>query len=114
MASPNVVKLVDVHFAAEGIAVNAKEFGGSGLVAVRAFQSALDEFFLEFRHGLLEKDAALNHHANQGFQLISQIARSAIRPLAAKKYPFARDTARCAYKGKERLFQSSTRSVMRR
>jgi hypothetical protein len=71
VAASDVIELVDVHLAAERVAVDAEESGSAGLVAVGAFESALDEFLLEFRYGLLEEDAALDHHCNQGFQLIS-------------------------------------------
>ena len=64
MASADVVELVDVHFAAEGVAVDAEELGGAGPVAVGTFESALNKFFLELCDGFLEKDAPFDHHSN--------------------------------------------------
>ena len=53
------------------------EFGGAGLIAVGAFQGALDEVLLEFNHGFFEQNAALDHLADQRFQLFFHVARSA-------------------------------------
>lgn len=64
MASADVVELVDVHFAAEGVAVDAEELGGAGLVAVRTFESALNKSFLELCDGFPKKDAPFDHHSN--------------------------------------------------
>jgi hypothetical protein len=69
-AAADVVKFVDVDLAAKGVAVDAEDFGGAGLVAVESLKHALDEFLLEFSDGFFEENAALNHHTHEGFQLI--------------------------------------------
>jgi hypothetical protein len=66
----DVVQLVNVYFATEGIAMDTEYFGGAGLIPVDAFEDTLDEFLLEFSHGLFEKDSALDHHPDQRFELI--------------------------------------------
>lgn len=70
MAAGAVVELVLADFAAQRVAVNAESFGGTGLIAIEAFQDALDELLFELGDGFFEQDAALDHHANQRFQLI--------------------------------------------
>ena len=57
--------------------MNSEDFGGAGLIAVGAFEDALDETLFEFAHGLIEEDAALDHQGNQAFQLISHGRSSA-------------------------------------
>jgi len=42
------IELVRIDLAAQRIAVNAKNFGRAGLVAVRAVQNVLDEALFEF------------------------------------------------------------------
>ena len=64
------VELVFVDFAAEGIAVNAQDDGGARLIAVGAFEDALDEFFFELADGFVEQNAALHHLCDKPFQLI--------------------------------------------
>src|ERR1700690_4128802 len=62
-------KLVGVYFPAQCVAMNPQDFCGARLISVQALQNALDELLLEFRHSLIEQDAAVNHHSDQGFQL---------------------------------------------
>jgi hypothetical protein len=76
----DVVELVFADFAAEGVAVNAEELGGSGLVAFGAFEDAADELLFKFRDGFFEADAAVNHGSDERFQLIFHDARSAPEP----------------------------------
>jgi hypothetical protein len=76
----DVVELVFADFAAEGIAVDAEEFGGARLIAFGAFEDAADEFLLKFGDGFFEADAAVNHGSNERFQLIFHDARSAPEP----------------------------------
>ena len=56
-----MVEFVLGHFAAEGIAVNAENCGGTGLVAVGAIEDALNEALFKFADRLVEKDATLDH-----------------------------------------------------
>jgi hypothetical protein len=65
-----VVELVSVYFAAQGIAMDTKNFGGARLVAVGALKNTLDEFFFEFVNGFFQKNPALDHHSDQGLELI--------------------------------------------
>ena len=76
-AGAAVVELVFGNFATEGVAMNAEDFGGTRLVAVGAFEDALDEALFEFAYGLIEEDTALDHQGNQTFQLISHGRSSA-------------------------------------
>jgi len=64
------IELVLTDLAAQGIAVNAENFGGAGLVAVGAVQYALDEALLEFSDGFVEKNSPLHHLIDKPFQLI--------------------------------------------
>ena len=56
-----MVELVFGYFATERVAMNAENFRGAGLIAVGAFEDALDEALFEFAYGLIEEDAALHH-----------------------------------------------------
>ena len=49
------------EFAAEGVAVDAEEFGGAALVAVGAFHGGLEEALLEFLERFLEQNPTVNH-----------------------------------------------------
>jgi hypothetical protein len=60
-AGAAVVEFVLTDLAAKGVAVNSKDRGGAGLVAIRTFQNALDKTFLKFADGLVEEDAAFYH-----------------------------------------------------
>ena len=53
-----VIELVFADFAAQGVAVNAEHFCGAALVALRAFQGALDEAFFEFAQRFLEQNSS--------------------------------------------------------
>jgi hypothetical protein len=57
------------HFAAQCIAVDAQEFCRARLIAVGAFQRALDEFLLEFDDSFFEQYPALDHLPHQRFEL---------------------------------------------
>jgi len=48
------VELVSIDLAAEGVAVNAQNFGGTGLIPIHPVQHALDETFFELTNGLVE------------------------------------------------------------
>jgi hypothetical protein len=63
-------ELVFTDLAAQGIAVNAKNFGGARLIAVGAVQDALDKALFKFPYSLVKKDAALHHLIDEPFQLI--------------------------------------------
>jgi hypothetical protein len=67
-------------FAAQRVAVNSKNFGGTALVPLGVFQNAFDELFLEFGERFFEQDPAIHHHSDQRFQLLFHCARSA-KPL---------------------------------
>jgi hypothetical protein len=66
-AGTTVVEFVFRHFAAEGVAMNAEEGSGAGLIAIGAIEDALDKTFFEFADSLVEKDAALDHLQYQTF-----------------------------------------------
>ena len=64
------IELVLIDFAAQGIAVNAKNFCRAGLVAVCAVQHALDEALFELADGFVKQNPALHHLIDEPFQLI--------------------------------------------
>jgi hypothetical protein len=66
-----LVEFVLGDFTAQGVAVNAQNFGGTGLVTVGPLQYALDETFFKLAYGLIKEDAAFHHQRYQAFQLIS-------------------------------------------
>src|SRR5208283_6178794 len=68
-----MIQLVFRHLAAQGVAVNAQDFGGTRLVAIGALQDAFDEALLEFPDGLVKQDSALHHLGDKPFQLISHV-----------------------------------------
>jgi hypothetical protein len=72
-AAAAVVELVLGHFPAEGVAVNAEDFGGAGLISVGAFQDTFDKAFFKFAHGLVKENAPFDHLHDQTFQLISHV-----------------------------------------
>jgi hypothetical protein len=59
--SAAMVEPVFGQLAAEGVAVNAQSFRGTGLVAVVAIQNPLYEAFFKFPHRFVEENAALHH-----------------------------------------------------
>jgi hypothetical protein len=61
---------VGVDFAAKCVAVNAEDFSGARLVAVRAVQDTLDKMFFKFAYRLVEQDSSLDHLRHKSFQLI--------------------------------------------
>src|SRR5260370_8393229 len=63
-------ELVLIDLAAQRIAVNAKNIGRAGLVAVGAVQDALDETLFKFADGLVKQNPALHHLIDEPFQLI--------------------------------------------
>jgi len=64
------IELVLADLAAQGIAVNAENSGGAGLVAIGTVQDALDEALLEFADGFVKKYSPLHHLIDKPFQLI--------------------------------------------
>jgi len=56
-----VIEFVFTNFAAQGVAVNAKHLGGAALIAVSAFQNALDEPLFKLTDRFVEKNSALYH-----------------------------------------------------
>lgn len=69
-ATANVVELVDFDLSAQCVAVDAEALRGSRLVPIGEFESVLDELLFEFGDGFLEENAALDHHADEGLELI--------------------------------------------
>jgi hypothetical protein len=65
-----VSELVFFDFAAEGIAVDAQDASGAGLIACGMIHGALDEAPFEFGERLVEQNSAVNHLADERFQLI--------------------------------------------
>ncbi len=72
-ATACVIEMVFGDFAAERVAMNSQSLGGAALVSAGVFQDAPDEFFLEFRHGFFEQNAALDHHSDQRIQLLFHV-----------------------------------------
>jgi len=64
------IELVLIDLAAQGIAVNAKDSGSTGLVAIGAVQDALDKTLFEFADGFVKQNPALHHLIDEPFQLI--------------------------------------------
>lgn len=64
------IELVFIDLAAQGVAVNAENFGGARLIAVRAVQNTLDEALFELAHGFIKKNAAFHHLVDEPFQLV--------------------------------------------
>jgi hypothetical protein len=64
-------ELVEFDFAAQGIAMNAQQAGGAGLIALGSVQGLADKSFLEFIDGFVKQDAMIHHLADQSFKLIS-------------------------------------------
>ena len=64
------IEFVFSDLAAQGVAVNAEDFCGAGLIAVGAIQNALDEALFEFTNSFIEQDPALHHLVDEPFQLI--------------------------------------------
>ena len=62
-----MIELIRGYFAAQRVAMNAKDLRGAGLVAIGAVENAFDEAFFKFPDGLIEEDAALDHLQYQTF-----------------------------------------------
>ena len=67
------IEFVYIDLAAQGVAVNAEELGGAGLVTGGAVQDALDEPFFEFADGFVEQNPALHHLIDEPFQLVFHV-----------------------------------------
>ena len=67
------IELIDIDLAAQGVAVNAEELCGAGLVAGGAVQDALDETLFEFADGLVEQNPPLHHLIDEPFQLVFHV-----------------------------------------
>ncbi len=65
-----VFELVLTDLAAEGVAMDAEDPRGAGLVAVGAVEHPLDEFLLEFVDRFVKQNPAFHHLANQAFELL--------------------------------------------
>jgi hypothetical protein len=65
-----VIELIETDLAAECIAVNSEQAGCARLISPRPIQYAFYEFLFEFVDSFVELNAALDHLADQGFQLI--------------------------------------------
>jgi hypothetical protein len=61
------------NLATERVAMYPQNFRRTALISLDAFQDAFDEFLLELRDSLFQKDAAFDHQSNQRFQFIFQI-----------------------------------------
>jgi hypothetical protein len=64
------VQFVLDDFAIECVPVDAKYFGGLGLIPTRFCERVLDEFLLEFGKCFRQKDAPFDHFGHEGFQLL--------------------------------------------
>ena len=72
-----MIEFVEIDLAAQRIAVNSQSMRRAGLIAVHAIEHALDIFLLEFINRFRKQNSALDHSADQRFQLISHGSRSA-------------------------------------
>jgi len=72
-APPDLRQFVFSDFSAKRIPVDAENLRRAGLIAVQPFQNALDEFLLELSHSFFEQNSAIDHHADQRFQLIFHV-----------------------------------------
>jgi hypothetical protein len=68
-----MIEVIFRDFAAQGIAMDSKDLRGAALISLGVFQDAPYEFLLEFRHGFLEQNTALDHHSDQRFQLLFHV-----------------------------------------
>jgi hypothetical protein len=65
-----VFELIFFDFAAERIAVNAEKASGARLVAAGMIHGTFDEAALEFGDRFVKQNAAIDHLADESFQLI--------------------------------------------
>jgi hypothetical protein len=70
VVTPAVFELIFLDFAAERIAMDAEQASGSRLIALGVIHSAFDKASLEFSERFVKQNAAIDHLANQSFQLI--------------------------------------------
>ncbi len=68
-----MIEMVLRDLAAQGVAMDAERFGGAALIAAGMLQDAADEFLLEFGHGFIEQNAALDHHDDQRIQFLFHV-----------------------------------------
>ena len=66
--------------------MNTEKSCGTGLVATRPIQDALDELLFEFVDGLIKLDSALHHLADKGLQLIFQGCTLRTKNIYSRKY----------------------------
>jgi len=62
-----VVEPVLANLATQGVAVNAQHFGRAALIAVGAFQGALDKTLFKFAYRFFEEDSTIHHLADKSF-----------------------------------------------
>jgi hypothetical protein len=67
-----VSEFVFFDLAAKGVAVNAKQASGARLIASGMIHGAFNEAPFELGESLTEQNSAVNHLANESFQLILQ------------------------------------------
>src|SRR3970282_1165159 len=68
------VELVELDLAAQGVAVQAKDAGGAGLVAPVGLEHLPDEALLELGEGFVKQDPALHQLVHQGVQLVFHLS----------------------------------------
>src|SRR5712691_4699795 len=66
-----VFELVLTDLAAEGVAMDAENPRGAGLITVGAVEHPLDEFLFEFVDRFVKQNPAFHHLTNQAFELLS-------------------------------------------
>ena len=86
-----MVQVIFRNFAAQGIAVDSKDFGSAALVTLGVLQDSPDKFLLEFRHSFFEQNSALDHHSDQRFQLLFHVC--ILRSEAPGTFPRAQSSA---------------------
>jgi hypothetical protein len=64
------IELVLIDLAAQSIAVDAKNLGSLGLVALGVVQNTLDETLFKFADSFIKQNPALHHLIDEPFQLI--------------------------------------------
>ena len=86
-----MIQVIFRDFAAQGIAVDAQDLGGSALVSPGVLQDAPDKLLLEFCEGFFEQNSALDHHSDQRFQLLFHVC--ILRSEALGENPRAQSSA---------------------
>jgi hypothetical protein len=64
-------ELVEFDLAAQGVAMDAQQSSGAGLIAIGSVQRSADQSLLEFIDRFVEQYATIHHLAHQSFKLIS-------------------------------------------